>query len=376
MVYQEDVIKIAHHFAGLDMGEADVLRRAMSGKYQGKKEFERIREKFFQNCTAFGYPEHISKEVWRQIESFGGYSFSKAHSASFAVESYQSLYLKTYYPLEFMVAVINNFGGFYSTELYFHELRRAGGRVQAPCVNNSDVLTSLHGQEVYMGFVHVKSLESATIEALVEERSRHGAFLNLPDFLERTGTVPEQVNILIRVGAFRFTGRNKKELLWEANFLNKRVKKIEGAALIPFEDAPKTFKLPALHHSTLEDALDEIELLNFPLCDPFSLIEFNRGPFVPAKELSAHVGKEVEVMTYFITQKPVRTVKGELMYFGTFIDPAGDWLDSVHFPQVADRHPLTGKGYYHLRGKVVDDFGVYSVEVSWMKKIGLKTSSA
>ena len=97
------------------------------------------------------------------------------------------------------------------------------------------------------------------------------------------------------------------------------MKKIEGAPLIPFEDAPKTFKLPALHHSTLEDALDEIELLNFPLCDPFSLIEFNRGPFVPAKEMSAHVGKEVEVMTYFITQKPVRTVKGVLMYFGTFI---------------------------------------------------------
>ena len=127
MVFQEDVIKVAHHFAGLDMGEADVLRRAMSGKYRGRKEFERIREKFFANCKDLGHPDAIAKEVWRQIESFGGYSFSKAHSASFAVESYQSLYLKTYYPMEFMVAVINNFGGFYATELYFHELKRAGG---------------------------------------------------------------------------------------------------------------------------------------------------------------------------------------------------------------------------------------------------------
>ena len=83
MVFQEDVIKVAHHFAGLDMGEADVLRRAMSGKYRGQKEFERIREKFFANCKDLGHPDAIAKEVWRQIESFGGYSFSKAHSASF-----------------------------------------------------------------------------------------------------------------------------------------------------------------------------------------------------------------------------------------------------------------------------------------------------
>src|SRR5439155_18630895 len=108
------VIKVAHHFAGLDMAEADVLRRAMSGKYRGNKEMERIKAQYFLNCKSFGYPDDISREVWRQMESFSGYSFSKAHSASFAVESYQSLFLKTYYPKEFMVAVINNFGGFYS----------------------------------------------------------------------------------------------------------------------------------------------------------------------------------------------------------------------------------------------------------------------
>jgi DNA-directed DNA polymerase III PolC len=87
MVYQEDVIKVAHYFAGLDMAEADVLRRAMSGKYRGHKEFEKIRNNFFANCKEKGYDDALTAEVWRQIESFGGYSFSKAHSASFAVES-------------------------------------------------------------------------------------------------------------------------------------------------------------------------------------------------------------------------------------------------------------------------------------------------
>ena len=85
---------------------------------------EDIKTRYFENCGERKYPEHIAAEVWRQIESFGGYSFSKAHSASFAVESYQSLFLKTYFPVEFMVSVINNFGGFYSRELYFHELKK------------------------------------------------------------------------------------------------------------------------------------------------------------------------------------------------------------------------------------------------------------
>src|ERR1700760_2293559 len=98
----------------------------------------------------------VTAEVWRQIESFAGYSFSKAHSASFAVESYQSLFLKTYYPLEFMVAVINNFGGFYNRELYFHELKKTGAKIHAPCVNKSIYATSVSGTDVHIGFIHLK----------------------------------------------------------------------------------------------------------------------------------------------------------------------------------------------------------------------------
>jgi len=371
MVYQEDVIKVAHHFAGLDMGEADVLRRAMSGKYRGRREFEAIREKFFRNCRELGHDDAIAAEVWRQIESFGGYSFSKAHSASFAVESYQSLYLKTYFPMEFMVAVINNFGGFYSTELYFHELRRTGARVLAPCVNESEAATTIRGCEVYIGFVHVKSLETATAEALLAARREGGPFLHLHDLVARTGIGPEALNILIRVGALRFTGKNKKELLWEANFLQKRTKKHVPAAL-PFDEAPRQFSLPKLVQTPLEDALDEIEILDFPLCDPFTLVDLDTAPFLAARDLPAHSGREVRLLAYYITQKPVRTVKGETMAFGTFLDKHGDWLDTVHFPQVAATHPLSGRGFYEMKGRVVDDFGVYSVEVSWMRKVGMR----
>jgi len=159
MVFQEDVIKVAHYFAGLNLGEADTLRRAMSGKYRSNNHFQTIKDKFMRGAAQQGHAPELAAEIWRQMESFAGYSFNKAHSASFAVESFQSLYLKTYFPKEFMVAVINNFGGFYSTELYFLELRKTGANIHPPCVNESDVLTCIKGNEVYMGFTHIKSLE-------------------------------------------------------------------------------------------------------------------------------------------------------------------------------------------------------------------------
>ncbi len=106
MVYQEDVLKVANQFAGLDLGEADVLRRGMSGKFRSRSEFQAVEEKFINNCRDKGYPDSLTFEVWEQIKSFAGYAFAKGHSASYAVESYQSLYLKCYFPLEFMVAVL------------------------------------------------------------------------------------------------------------------------------------------------------------------------------------------------------------------------------------------------------------------------------
>ena len=149
MVYQEDVIKVAHFFAGLTLGEADMLRRGMSGKFRSRDEFHKVKSKYFENCAAKGYSEELSKEIWRQIESFAGYAFAKGHSASYAVESYQSLFLKAYFPLEYMVATINNFGGFYRTEFYVHEARMHGAVISAPCINKSNHETCIEGNVIF-----------------------------------------------------------------------------------------------------------------------------------------------------------------------------------------------------------------------------------
>lgn len=215
MVYQEDVMKIVHHFAGLDLDESDVLRRMMTGKKKSSADFERLRQKYFDNCRSRGYSEELTQEVWRQIESFSGYSFCKAHSASYAVESFQSLWLKAYYPLEFMVAVINNFGGFYSTEFYVHEARMQGARIHPPCVNHSSLLTCIRGDDVYLGFIHLQGLERQFALDFISERERGGPYRDLGDFCRRLSPDASQADLLIRIGAFRFTGQTKYELLWE-----------------------------------------------------------------------------------------------------------------------------------------------------------------
>src|ERR1019366_7635569 len=101
------------------------------------------------------------------------------------VESYQSLFLKAYYPMEFMVAVINNFGGYYNTEFYVNEARRAGARIHPPCANRSQYLTTIEGIDLYLGFIHIKSLENDIAQSIATERERHGDYLNLEDFCER-----------------------------------------------------------------------------------------------------------------------------------------------------------------------------------------------
>lgn len=373
MVYQEDVIKVAHHFAGLDMAEADILRRAMSGKYRGNKEMQRIEAKFFHNCATFGYPDQVSREVWRQIASFAGYSFSKAHSASFAIESYQSLYLKTYFPMEFMVGVINNFGGFYDTALYFMELKRSGASIHAPCVNNSAQLTTIRDKDVYVGFIHIQGLEDTLILRIENERNHYGSFISLYDFIERTNAGMEQLNILIRVGALRFTGKPKKELLWEANFLRRKSpQNVPLAAGSLFMEEPETFSLPELHRHPLDDAMDELELLGFPLCNPFDYADDDIRNYPPATVLEGNSGATLTLLGYLVTQKYVYTRQGDRMFFGTFIDARGNWLDTVHFPEAAFKYPLSGTGFYRITGTVLEEFGTYSLNVSFMEKVGIK----
>jgi len=369
MVYQEDVIKICHHFAGLDLADADVLRRAMSGKYRSRKEFDRIAERFFDNCSLRGYPEQLTREVWRQISSFAGYSFSKAHSASFAVESFQSLYLKAHYPLEFMTAVINNFGGYYRTWVYFNEARRWGGIIHLPCVNRSEYKTSITGKDIFIGFIHIQNLEHQTAEMITGERDQHGPFTSLADFLERVPVGLEQVIILIRINAFRFTGKSKKELLWDAHLvLGSRKKRDPIRELFPVQK--REFRLPELEQTSLENSYDELEILGFAVTIPaFDLLQTSFRGEILSRQMMEQVGKKVRMLGNLVTIKHVRTKQKQWMNFGTFLDVEGEFFDVVNFPDSLKRHPYRGNGIYLLYGEITEEFGFPSMTVEKMARL-------
>jgi len=380
MVYQEDVMKIVHHFAGLGLDESDVLRRIMSGKKARGDTFERLQRQYFENCRARGHSRELAKEVWRQVESFSGYSFCKAHSASFAVESFQSLYLKAYFPLEFIVAVINNFGGFYRAEYYFHEARRCGGRVQAPCVNHSQYLTTVEGEDVYIGFVHLHQMEQRVAHRIVHQRARGGPFRSLSDFLNRVDISKEQVDLLIRIGAFRFSGQHKQELLWErVALLQPPGRGRRSMSLFPEEDerveaAARQFLAEGAAEEARHpyaDAADEMELLGFPLCSPFELVDKQQMAdcIKQSAQIGRMAGRVIRLLGYYVCKKDVRASNGKMMAFGCWIGQDGHFFDTVHFPEALRHFPFRGKGVYKIEGLVVLEFGFASLEVRRMERL-------
>ncbi len=368
MVYQEDVIKIALHFGGLSAADGDILRRAMSGKGRSLSALQKVKDHFFESCKKLGHPEKLSQEVYRQIESFAGYSFCKAHSASYAVESYQSLYLKVYYPLEFMTSVINNMGGFYRTEVYVHEAKMSGGIIENPCVNTSFYQTTLKGNQIYLGFQHLQSLETRIAHFISEERERNGNYTSLENFVRRVPVGIETLQILIFIGAFRFTGKPKNELLVEARLLLIQFKP-ETRGMLLIEEPQQEYQLPELKRSVFEDAFDEIELLGFSVsCSPFDLLKTKYRGSIFVKDLLQNHKKQVKMLAYLISRKHVPTKKGA-MFFGTWIDANGDYFDTAHFPDSLQQYPFQGGGCYLLLGTVEVDYHFPTITIHRMAKM-------
>lgn len=371
MVYQEDVLKVAHYFAGLTLGEADVLRRGMSGKFRSREEFAKAKAKFFSNCKKKGYADQLTAEIWRQVESFAGYAFAKGHSASYAVESYQSLFLKAHFPLEYMVATINNGGGFYSREFYLHEARMKGAIVVSPCINRAHNECTISGKEIMLGFGFLHGLEDETVYRIVRARDG-GIFTDLDDFLDRVPISVEQIDILIRIDAFRFTGRNKREILWEARFKlcgSDAMNRIATGNL--FREPRRNYPLPKLKSTEVEDAFDQIELLGFPLCDPFGLVVTDDHASLRARQFPSMIGRHIEIYGYLVTARDVKTSRGDRMAFGNFIDRHGDFIDSVHFPPVLHKFPFRGRGVYKITGRICEEFDCISIEADGLAKVAM-----
>ena len=127
--------------------------------------------------------------------------------------------------------------------------------------------------------------------------------------------------------------------------------------------------MPVLQEARHEQAFDEIELLGFPLCSPFELLETDFRGDIRAKHMKTYMHKRVRMIGYFVTRKNVTTVNRKLMNFGTWIDSEGRFFDTTHFPPSLARYPFKGRGCYLIEGRIVDDFDFPSMEVDKMERL-------
>jgi len=225
LVYQEDVVQVAMALAGFTWGEADGLRKVISKK--SPEQLTSYRQRFFDGCTRRGVERHVIETVWDMFLSFAGYSFCKPHSASYALVSFKSAYLKAHHPAEFMAAVISNGGGYYSARAYISEARRMGIQVLGPDVNESEWAYTGNGRTLRVGFQQLQQIRRDSLDALLEERSRNGTFASLEDFLGRVEIHPSEAPLLVKSGALDALGMqrrlNRPQLLWFVeSWLNRR----------------------------------------------------------------------------------------------------------------------------------------------------------
>jgi len=216
LCYQEDVSRVAMALAGFDAVQADELRKILSKKHRHRRLAD-LKGRFFEGAAARGVPQRVVEEVWRMILSFQGYSFCKPHSASYAMVSFKSCYLKAHHPAEFMAAVLSNQGGYYTTQAYLSEARRMGLRLLAPDVNESEYAYTGAGRAVRVGLMQLKGVRRDCLEALLEERRRRGPFRSLEDLLRRVEIDPSEARILVKAGCLDSVagGRTRPELVWQ-----------------------------------------------------------------------------------------------------------------------------------------------------------------
>jgi len=206
ILYQEQVLRIAHELGGFSLAEADLLRRAMS-HFDPGKQMQTLRDKFVASAWEKSQvPAEIANHIWELMAAFAGYGFPKAHAASYAQVSWRSAWCKTHYPAFFMAGVLANWGGYYSQRVYMTEARRMGLILRPPQINHAQREFSvkvLEGKPVlFMGLDQVRDLTGRTQTAILRERP----FSSLTDFLVRADPRPLEALNLVKAGALEDVG--------------------------------------------------------------------------------------------------------------------------------------------------------------------------
>ncbi len=374
MVYQEDVSQIAMKLAGFDAAEADTLRKVLSKK--SKERLADYRNRFYKGCRRRRVSRQVIDAVWEMIESFGGYSFCKPHSASYALVSFKSAYFKTHYPAEFMAAVISNGGGYYSTFAYISEAKRLGLQVLGPDVNASDIDYRGKNRVLRVGLIQLQGIHRDVLETIVKERQRDGPFRSLHDFCQRIVPEPAAARILVQSGALDGIagGLNRPQMLWR--FYGEGRDKAVGDSLSLLPNATASVEWPQVQDYNYSTKLShQRETLGFILSvHPLRLHSRKIGAsgrrIVPANQLQQHVGRRVTLAAWSITGKEVLTRSGDPMEFVSFEDETAIF-ETTFFPKAYQRfcQILDMNRGYLLTGRVEEQHGAVSLNVTDVQRL-------
>ena len=214
IIYQEQVMQIAQVLSGFSAGEADILRRAMGKKKRA--ELEKQKERFVNGAVKNGINKDTANFIFKKIEPFAEYGFNKSHAAAYALIAYQTAYLKTYYPNEFIAASMSNeLSNTDKLSEFFEELRRLKIKVQQPCVNECFAEFVPRENKLFYALGAIKNVGFEAISQLVKEREKNGKFKSISDFINRVN--PKNINKLqleglVKAGAFDSIFKNRKIL--------------------------------------------------------------------------------------------------------------------------------------------------------------------
>lgn len=358
MVYQEDVMKVAVALGGFSVEDGDQLRKVLSKKHKARQLRDYCRQ-FYEGALARGLELPVIDAIWAMIMSFAGYSFCKPHSASYAQVSFKSAYLRAHYPAEFIAAVVSNQGGYYSAFAYLSEGRRMGLTILPPDINASVWTYTGSGKTVRVGFMQIKGLQEQMVKQLVAERDTNGAYQSLSDFVTRVNPDFAQAKLLIKAGCFDSLAREltRPALLWRLLASQAPT----PPSYVPIPDA----------YSSQKSLAHELALFGFPLqCHPLDVFReaYKDIRYILAKDLAQHIGKEVTLIGWLLTEKIVSTKRGDPMEFMTLEDQTGMY-DSTVFPNIYREycHLLAPNHAYAITGLVEAHFSTVTVTVRTLR---------
>jgi error-prone DNA polymerase len=351
IIYQEQVLKVAHDLAGMSYAEADGFRRAMTHG-RTKEEMEKMRDGFISSCTKNGVSRSIAERVFEQLAAFAAYGFCKAHSVAYAMVAYQTLWLKHHYPAEYMAAVLSNQPmGYYPSRVLVAEAKRFGVTALPLDINKSYDRFTVEDGAIRISLRQLKGMSEEAVDSILLAR-RQAEFSSLRDFMVRTDVSRPIVENLVKVGAFDLLGCRDKLLKQIAGLVSLRHKG-GGASGSLFLETEQERPMGAAYDRRAT-MLIERELLSLDLsAHPLDFYQGDNG-VTKIKDLKdITTGKSVKIMGSVIRYQTPPTRNGKRVVYVILEDGTGV-ADVTVFSDVQERCGLVlfRESWMIIEGKI------------------------